>query len=425
MTLRTRVPRKSKVVEERISTPIESSIVPTHASRITLKPGREKSLERRHPWIFSGAIAKVDGDPKTGDTVEVRSASGGFLAWAAYSAESQISARVWDFHERARIDADFFLQKVRTAVELRKFLVEPDPQAAIRLCHGESDGLPGVVIDRFADWLVIQLSSAGAYRWRDEIIAAVRAVTGIHNVFERSDAEVLALEKLEPHVGVLSGESTAQSISIVENGARFQIDLEHGHKTGFYLDQRDNRALLRDLAEDREVLDCFCYTGGFTVNALKGNARHVTAIDSSGEAVAQVMRHVELNALPKHRVAAMQADVFAALRKFRDQGKQFDLIILDPPKFAPTAAMAQRASRGYKDINLWALKLLRSGGLLMTFSCSGGVNRDLFQKIVAGAAIDAGVNARILHHLTAAADHSVTLNFPEGEYLKGLLCQID
>jgi len=411
--------RSQPAAEPVVSPPERKSGTP----RITLLPDRERSLQRRHPWVFSGAVARTDGDPAPGETVELRSAKGGFLGWGAFSPESRIRARVWDFHESARIDAAFFAERVRWAVAQREDIVEPGERPGIRLVHGEADGLPGVVVDRFGDCLVVQLSSAGAVRWRDAIVDALVEVTGIGRVFERSDAEVMALEGIESRVEALRGEPPPERVVMEEAGLVYEVDVRHGHKTGFYLDQRDNRALMRDLVEGREVLDCFCYSGGFTVNALAGGAAYVTAVDSSADALAAARRHVHLNSLPEARVDFIEADVFAQLRKFRDQGRQFDVIVLDPPKFAPTAAMAERASRGYKDINLWALKLLRPGGLLFTFSCSGGVSRDLFQKIVAGAAADAGVNVRLLHHMSAAADHPVSLGFPEGEYLKGLLCQ--
>lgn len=391
--------------------------------RIVLKPGREKSLQRRHPWVFSGAVERVEGNPGSGDTVEVRSAQGGFLAWAAYSPQSQISARVWDWHEGARIDRTFFSNRLRRAIGRRERLLDSGPTPAARLVHGEADGLPGVVIDRFSDWIVLQLSSAGAWHWRDDIASLAADITGLPNVFERSDAEVLALEGLEPRIATLSGTEPPEQITIEENGLRFEVDARRGHKTGFYLDQRDNRALLRDLSNGREVLDCFCYTGGFAANALAGRAARVTAIDSSGEAIAAARRHLRANTLPEDRAELLEGDVFALLRKFRDQARKFDVIVLDPPKFAPTAAHAEKAARAYKDINLWALKLLRPDGILLTFSCSGGVQRELFQKIVSGAATDAGVDARVLRHLGAGIDHPVVLSFPEGEYLKGLMCQ--
>lgn len=393
-------------------------------SKIVVKAGREKSLQRHHPWVFSGAIERAEGHPASGETVEIRSAQGGFLGWGAYSPESQISARVWDWREGVRIDRDFFVNRVRRAVARREHLLGAGSTPAVRLVHGEADGLPGVVIDRFADWIVVQLTSAGAWRWREEIASVVAEVTGLPHVFERSDADVLALEGLTPRVATLAGSEPPKAIDIEEHGLKFEVDPRHGHKTGFYLDQRDNRSQLRAVSHGREVLDCFCYTGGFTVNALAGGAAKVTAIDSSGEAIAAARRHVRQNGFQEERSELLEGDVFATLRKFRDQARKFDLIVLDPPKFAPTAAHAEKAARAYKDINLWALKLLRPEGMLFTFSCSGGVPRELFQKIVAGAATDAGVDARVLHHLGAGADHPVALSFPEGEYLKGLVCQV-
>ena len=389
--------------------------------KLILKPGREKSLLRKHPWVFSGAVERVDGNPDSGETIAVRSSHGAFLGWAAYSPASQIVARVWDFSESARIDREFFRARLQRAIGMRSALLDLSDSGAVRLVHGESDGLPGVVVDRYADTLVLQLGSAGAYRWRGTLVELLGELAGAHAIFERSDADVLALEGLQPSVGERHGTVAAEPIVFEENGLRFRVDLQHGHKTGFYLDQRDNRALVRSLVAGREVLDCFCYTGAFSASALAGGASAVTAIDSSAESLAMAAAHMELNGLAGAQF--VEADVFQMLRRLRDQARSFDLIILDPPKFAPTAALAERAARGYKDINLYAFKLLRPGGLLLTFSCSGGVSRDLFQKIVAGAALDAGVDAQILRSLNAAPDHPVALAFPEGEYLKGLLCR--
>jgi 23S rRNA (cytosine1962-C5)-methyltransferase len=288
--------------------------------------------------------------------------------------------------------------------------------------HGESDGLPGVVADRYGDTVVVQLLSAGAERWRGAIADALAALPGVARVIERSEADVRALEGLPPQSGLLRGEPAAGPLTVREHGLDFAVDAEQGHKTGFYLDQRDNRLLLRGLAKDKTVLDCFCYCGGFALNALAGGAKSVTAIDSSGPALAAAKANAARNGLPESEW--LEADVFQTLRKFRDEGRRFDLIVLDPPKFAPTAAHAEKAARAYKDINLLGFKLLNPGGALMTYSCSGGVSPDLFQKIVAGAALDAGVDARIEGWLHASADHPVALNFPEGEYLKGLVLRV-
>jgi 23S rRNA (cytosine1962-C5)-methyltransferase len=393
-------------------------------NKVILKPGREKSLLRRHPWVFSGAIARVEGSPRAGDTVRIVAQDGRFLALAAYNPVSQISARVWDWHEDTRIEAGFFRKRIAAAMQMREALIDTDAGGAVRLIHGESDGLPGLIADRYGDVVVMQISSAGCHRWRDAITAALDELTGARALYERSDADVLELEGLERRIGVLRGTLEPPQVEIRENGIRFKVDIARGHKTGFYLDQRDNRQFVGKLAVSRDVLNCFCYTGGFTVHALANGAKSATSVDSSAEALQLAQEHVRMNGLPADCCEWIEADVFQLLRKLRDQGRQFDLIILDPPKFAPTSATAERAARGYKDINLLAFKLLRPGGLLATFSCSGGVSADLFRKIVAGAALDASVDAQMIGQFHAAPDHPVALAFPEGEYLKGLLCRV-
>jgi len=392
--------------------------------KVILKPGKEKSLLRRHPWVFSGAIARVEGSPVVGDTVRIIAQDGRFLALAAYNPVSQISARVWDWREDTRIDAGFFRVKIATAIRMRDALLGKEPAGAVRLIHGESDGLPGLVADRYADVVAMQISSAGCHRWRDAIIAALNELTGARALYERSDSDVLELEGLQSRTGVVHGTLDPPQVEILENGARFRVDVARGHKTGFYLDQRDNRHFVGELAAGRDVLNCFCYTGAFTVHALAKGAKSVASVDSSADALQLAQEHVRMNGLPEDRCEWIDADVFPLLRKLRDQARQFDLIILDPPKFAPTPATAERAARGYKDINLLAFKLLRPGGLLATFSCSGGVSADLFRKIVAGAALDAGADAQMIGQFHAAPDHPVSLAFPEGEYLKGLLCRV-
>ena len=389
--------------------------------KLILKPGREKSLKRRHPWVFSGAVARVQGSPAPGDTVELRSATGELLAVAAYSPRSQIVARVWDWKDRT-IGPAFFGERIERAADQRRTLAETDRTDALRLVNGESDGLPGVVADRYGDTIVVQLSSAGADRWRDAIAEALLEAGGAARVWERSDAEVRQLEGLAPVLGALRGPREPTRIVVSEHGLKFEVDLERGHKTGFYLDQRDNRLRVRQLARGRDVLDGFCYTGGFALSAVAGGARSVLALESSAEALSLAQANARLNGLSG--ADWVGGDVFQMLRHLRDGRRQFDLIVLDPPKFAPTAAHVAKAARAYKDINLLAFKLLRPGGLLMTFSCSGGVSADLLQKIVAGAALDAGVDAQIIRRLGAGADHPVALNFPEGEYLKGLLCRL-
>ena len=392
------------------------------ANSITLKPGKEKSLLRRHPWIFSGAIAKVEGEPKVGETVRVLGSDGGFLAQAAFSPQSQIRGRVWTFDADEAIDAAFFRRRLQTALAYRAAMtIDSD---AMRLVHGESDGLPGLVVDRYADQLVAQFSSAGVDAWRETIADILLELTGVPHLFERSDADVRQLEGLPVRIGPLRGAAPSGPIAIGEHAIRIEVDVSTGHKTGFYLDQRDNRQRVFEAAQgmrDADMLNCFCYTGAFSLAMLKGGAKSVLSIDSSGPALERARANVTLNGLDPARAQWMEADVFKALRELRDQQRSYDLIVLDPPKFAPTPATVERATRAYKDINLLGLKMLKPGGLLFTYSCSGGVNADLFAKIVAGAASDAGVQARIEGRLAAGLDHPVLLSFPEGEYLKGLV----
>ncbi|MFO1312668.1 MAG: class I SAM-dependent rRNA methyltransferase [Burkholderiales bacterium] len=387
---------------------------------VVLAPGRERSVTHRHPWIFAGAIESVRGNPSMGDTVIVAAAGGEPLAVAAYSPSSQIRARVWSFDPGSTVDATFIAHRISHAAAMRAPMFDARHNAA-RLVNGESDGLPGIVADRYGDVIVMQLTSAGAERWRDAIVAALMGIPGVACVYERSDAEVRSLEGLPSRTGAAAG-TLPRDPAIVEDGIAYGVDPVGGQKTGFYLDQRENRRLVRSLARARRVLNVFCYTGGFTLAALAGGAARATSIDSSEDAIAQGRANLARNA----SIAGMSsewiaADAFAELRRLRNAGATFDLIVLDPPKFAPTAAHAQRAARAYKDVNLLALKMLEPGGLLATFSCSGGVSPELFSKIVAGAAVDAKADVQVMRKLGASADHPVGLAFPEGEYLKGLL----
>jgi 23S rRNA (cytosine1962-C5)-methyltransferase len=388
---------------------------------LVLKPGRDRSIKRRHPWVFSGAIENVLGDPQSGDTVLVRSAEGQQLGLAAYSPQSQIRGRLWTFDVAVQVDAAFLHDRIKSALKLRERLPLGAHTNAMRLVHGESDGLPGLIVDRYADVLVAQFLSAGMERWRDAVLDALVELTRCEAVFERSDAEVRTLEGLPERAGFVRGNTDAARCAISEHGLTFRVDVAAGQKTGFFLDQRANRLRVRELSAGRDVLDCFCYTGGFAIASLAGGAREVTAIDSSGSAIAVARENLAANALDASCLEFKEADVFLHLRELRNRGEKFDLIVLDPPKFAPTAAQVENASRAYKDINLLALKLLAPGGLLATFSCSGGISPDLFQKIVAGAALDAGGDAKIIERFGPAADHPVALEFPEGDYLKGLL----
>jgi len=389
---------------------------------ITLKPQREKSLLRHHPWIFSGAVAQVDGNPKSGETVDIFDSKGNFLAKAAYSPQSNIRARTWTWLDEA-VDADFLRRKLDAAIKRRDGSEAHPNTDSYRLIHAESDGIPGLIVDRYGDVLVVQILTAGAEYWKETLADLLIELTSIKDIYERSDAEVRTLEGLEPLSGILRG-NPAEKLMLQEYGVKFNVDIAHGHKTGFYLDQSENRNLVGQLAKNLDVLNCFCYTGGFSIHAAENGAKSVTSIDSSGNALILGAENAQLNDQPAQTHEWIEGDVFKELRRFRDSRRDFDLIILDPPKFAPTKFQVEKAARGYKDINLLAFKLLRPGGILVTFSCSGGVDAYLFQKIVAGAALDAGVDAQIIKELKQGADHPIALNFPEGAYLKGLVCRI-
>jgi 23S rRNA (cytosine1962-C5)-methyltransferase len=398
---------------------------------IRLKEGKERSLLRRHPWVFDGAIAKGGGD--AGETVRVESAAGEFLAWGAFSPASKIRVRVWSFDEVQRVDAAFLVAKCRAAAGARAlFDIQSD---ACRLVHGESDGLPGLIVDRYGDTLVAQFLSAGAERWKSVLADAMLQATGLTKLYERSDASSRALEGLPEVKGWLKGNDSGTGPSdlvLQEHGWQLGLSIADGHKTGFYLDQRDSRKKFADVCgrlQFKDILNCYCYTGGFTVAALAGlraqgaldSSVCVTSVDSSGPALEKAATNLALNGFAAQHARFVEADVNATLRQLVAEGRQFDAIVLDPPKFAPTAAHAERAARAYKDINRLAFKILRPGGVLFTFSCSGGISADLFHKIVAGAGADAGVDGFITERLGGAPDHPMTITFPEGEYLKGLV----
>ena len=386
---------------------------------IRLREGKERSALRSHPWIFDSAIAKGSAD--SGETVRVESRSGSFLGWAAFSPSSKIRARIWSFDEAQRIDATFFEASIQRAIAARsRFDIQSN---GMRLIHGESDGLPGLIVDRYDDTLVAQFLSSGTERWKQEIAVALLAQTGLNKLYERSDSGVRGLEGLQPATGWLRGEGPT-GIVLREHDWRLSLDIAEGHKTGFYLDQRDSRKKFADYTRRlkfQRVLNCYCYTGGFTVAALAGGAAHVTSIDSSGPAIERAKSNVALNGFDAARTTMMDADVNASLRQFYKDGQTFDAIVLDPPKFAPSAAHADRAARAYKDINRLAFKILEPGGVLFTYSCSGGIGAELFHKIVASAGTDAGVDGYISERMQGAPDHPMTLTFPEGEYLKGLV----
>jgi len=391
---------------------------------IHLNKDRAASLLRRHPWVFSGAIARVSGQPAPGDTVRIVDAAGSPLALAGYSPSSQIRARVWSFGTDESIDADFLARRLEAAVARRRALLDDRERTGCRLVYGESDDLPGLIVDRYGDFLVCQFLFTGVERWKDDIVRILRERVPCKGIYERSEAAVRAREGLPVTQGVLWGEEPPELVEINEQGRRYGVSIAHGHKTGFYLDQCANRALLARLVAERSVLNCFAYTGGFGIAALQGGASHVLNIDSSAPSLALAADNFRRNGLGADRFDNLAGNAFDLLRQFRHEGRRFDVVILDPPKFAETKVQFKRAARAYKDIALQGASLLNPGGLLVTFSCSGAIDLPLFQKITADALLDAGRQGQILHYLHQSEDHPVGLAFPESLYLKGLVCRV-
>jgi 23S rRNA (cytosine1962-C5)-methyltransferase len=398
---------------------------------VLLKPGRDKAIRNRHPWVFSGAVRRIEGQPQDGALVAVRDARGAFLASGYLNTRSQIVVRLLSWEEGEQVDDAFWARRIAGAISRRQALAADPETTAYRLVHAEADLLPGLIVDRYDDHLVVQCLTLGIAQRRAQIVDALTQaaspaclLTGKQaGIYERSDVDVREREGLPPATGLLYGEAPPPELEIVEHGHRFLVDLAHGQKTGFYLDQRENRRALARYAPGGEVLDAFAYSGGFSVYAAHAGARSITLLDASGEALEMARRNLALNGLDGAEVAYERGDVFEMLRLYRDQGRSYDLIVLDPPKFAPTRRHVERASRAYKDINLLAIKLLRPGGILFTFSCSGGVDAGLFQKIVFGASVDAGRDVQVLERLAQGVDHPVLLSFPESSYLKGLVCR--
>ena len=385
-----------------------------------LRVGKERSLTRHHPWIYSGAVDRLRGHCEPGDVVVVRDSTGRVLGRAGYNSASQIIGRMWTFDD-AVVDDTFVAKRIEAAVARRRSL--DDVTNATRIVYSESDGIPGLIVDRYDDVAVVQFTAATAERWRSVIVDVCRSLEGINSVFERSDLDVRKLEGLSPTSGLLAGTEPPPYVEIVEHGCRYLVDVRRGHKTGFYLDQRDNRRLVAGAAGDCRVLNLFCYTGAFSVAAMRAGAASVVSVDSSMQALDIARNNADLNDVTA--AEWVKADVFAYLRELRDAGATFDLIVLDPPKLAASAAQVRRAARGYKDLNWLAFRLLAPGGHLATFSCSGLVDSDLFTKVVAGAALDARREVAVVKHLDQAGDHPVLLSFPESAYLKGLWCRAD
>ena len=390
--------------------------------KVYLKTKREHSVLRKHPWVFSGAIERVEGNAAPGDIVSVHSSSGQLLGFGGYSPDSQIRIRMWSFGSEP-FDVARLRDRIHACVGARRRLIESGRTNAVRLINAEADGVPGCVADRYGSFIVCSFTAAASESFKGEIVKALRsAVPECAGVYERSDSDVRLREGLEKRTGLLDGTEPPEKVEIFEDGSRFLVDVRSGHKTGFYLDQRDNRAAVRACAESAEMLNAFCYTGGFGIAALAGGVKSVTHIDLSEGALSVARENAGLNG-GADRSEFICGNVFDVLRKFRDCGRSFDLIVLDPPKFASSKAALMKAARGYKDINLLGMKLLRPGGTLATFSCSELMTTELFRKVVQDAAADAGRDFQIVSHLRQAQDHPEGLFFPEGLYLKGLLCR--
>lgn len=392
---------------------------------VILKKAADSFVKRKHPWIFSGAIGKIEGNPINGETVQIFTSDKKLVGFGSFSPSSQIRVRVWSFNPEEKIDSEFFRRKIFLANSLREKVIDFSKTNSYRIINAECDNLPGLIVDRYSNYLICQFLSAGAELHKQIIIEILDDAFKPLGIFERSDVEVRTKENLQPMQGLLTGAVPEDLVEVKENGFKFLVDVKGGHKTGFYLDQRDNRSLLSEFSKGKNILNCFSYTGGFSVYALAYGAKKVTQIEASSSAIELSSKIFELNNLDSSLIESINGDVFDILRKFRDERRTFDLIILDPPKFAESVSQIQKAGRGYKDINLLAMKLLNPGGVLFTFSCSGHISQDLFQKIIAGAAVDAEREVKIIKQLTQSSDHPVASNFPEGFYLKGLICTID
>ena len=391
---------------------------------IILKRKRAKPILQRHTWIFSGAIERIEGDPADGDIVEVRDAGNNWLARGYLNRHSQIAVRLLTWREDEAVDSAFWQRRLEQAIAARQPLADDPATTAYRLAHAESDYLPGLIVDRYDEWLVVQFLTLGVECRRDEIVAALVDLVAPKGIYERSDVDVREKEGLEQRTRLLWGKEPPSLIEVLENGQRFLVDVRQGHKTGFYLDQRENRARLSAFCDGAEALDTFAYTGAFGVYAGAGGAKSITLVDSSAAALELAQQNFALNGLEHNRAGYVEGDVFSVLRSYRAQERQFDVVALDPPKFAHSGRDVKRAARAYKDINLLAFQLLRPGGVLFTCSCSGAISADLFQKIVFGAAVDAEREAQIIGYLAQGTDHPTALTFPEGAYLKGLIVRL-
>lgn len=393
------------------------------SASIKLAKGRDKSLRRRHPWIFSRGIESITGEPALGETVDVFAHNGQWLAKAAYSPNSQIRARVWSF-EKQNIDLAFFIKRIQQAQMLREETISQGQLTGYRLIAAESDSLPGITIDKYQDYLVCQFLSAGAEYQKEVVVEALKHCFPDCSVYERSDVAVRKKEGLEETTGLLHGVEPAEPVVIEENGIKIQVDIPHGHKTGFYLDQRDSRLHAMKYVKDKQVLNCFSYTGGFGLYALKGGAERVINVDVSQPALDIARKNAEINGFDLKKAVFLNADVFKILREYRDQGTKFDVVIMDPPKMVSSKKNLTSGARGYKDLNMLAIQILKPGGTLLTYSCSGLMESGLFQKIIADAALDSGREVKFVEAFTQASDHIIDTAYPEGLYLKGFAAKV-
>ncbi len=390
---------------------------------VILKKGKEKAAMLHHPWIFSGAIDKIKGKPLNGEIVKVCSATAEFLAYAYYNDQSRVALRLMEWDESKTIDKEWYQEKLRNAIASRKHLLNADTNTC-RLVFSEADFLPGLIVDQYADFLSLQILSAGMENAKEEIIELLKEELNPRGIFDKSDAGARKHENLEATQGLLWGETPPEFIEVRENGIAYHINIADGQKSGFYCDQRDNREILAAYSKDKNVLDCFCYSGGFTLNSLKHGAAHVTSVDSSALAIETLAHNLELNGFDPAQQLSIQSDVNKQLRVFKEEGKKFDIVVLDPPKYAPSRSALDRAARAYKDLNRLGMLLLEKGGILATYSCSGAVDMETFKQIIAWAALDAGKEVQIIKQFHQPEDHPVRVSFPEGEYLKGLLLRV-
>jgi len=393
-------------------------------AKVLLKRGREKPVLNRHPWVFSGAIKRIEGEAADGEVVEVADYQGRFLARGYLNRRSQITVRLLTWDEGEVVGRDFWRRRLERAFASRQALANDPSTDAYRLVNAESDLLPGLIVDRYGDYLVAQFLTLGIERWKAELVSLMADLLNPRGIYERSDVEVRGKEGLAQVSGLLYGEEPPDLVEVTENGHRFLVDIKTGHKTGFYLDQRENRQKLTRYCRSKDVLNGFAYTGAFAVYAAAAGAGRITNVESSTEALGLARRNMALNGFTDREDEYVEGDVFQVLREYRDQGRAFDLIILDPPKFAYSQHQVESACRGYKDINLLAMQIIAPGGILFTFSCSGLVSPDLFQKVLFGASVDAARDVQIVEKLSQASDHPILLTFPESEYLKGVVCRV-